>query len=161
MRTLLFEVAGLLNSRPLTQLSPDPADPRPLTPNDFLNRPSTNHLPIGSFKDALPPEHYRYLRRAINMFWDLWKGPFLQSITTRKKWQKTKRNFAVGDHVLIADPNQPRGRWSHGVVQRVFVGADNLVRVVNVKTDTGLSLRPITRLCLLTPADNSAQPESS
>lgn len=39
MRTLLFEVTGLLNARPLTQLSTDPTDPRPLTPNDLLNRP--------------------------------------------------------------------------------------------------------------------------
>jgi hypothetical protein len=38
LRTLLFEVAGLLNSRPLTYTSSDPDDFRPLTPNDFLNR---------------------------------------------------------------------------------------------------------------------------
>lgn len=161
MRTLLFEVAGLLNTRPLTQLSPDPSDPRPLTPNDLLNRPSTSHFPTGSFKDALPSEHYRCLRRAVNIFWDLWKGPYLQSLIARKKWKKEKRNFAVGDHVLIADPNQPRGMWNHGVVSEVFPGPDNLVRVVNVKTEAGQSLRPITRLCLLTPADNSVQPESS
>jgi hypothetical protein len=161
MRTLLFEVAGFLNTRPLTQLSPDPSDPCPLTPNDLLNRPSTSHFPTFSFKDALPSEHYRYLRRAVNIFWYLWKGPYLQSLIARKKWKKERRNFALGDHVLIADTNQPRGKWNHGVVSEVFPGPDNLVRVVNIKTEAGQSLRPITRLCLLTPADNSAQPESS
>jgi hypothetical protein len=38
LRKLLFEVAGLLNYRPLTYTSSDPDDFRPLTPNDFLNR---------------------------------------------------------------------------------------------------------------------------
>ena len=47
LRTLLFEVAGLLNTRPLTYASLDPTDFRPLTPYDFLNRSSTAYLPVG------------------------------------------------------------------------------------------------------------------
>ena len=39
LRTILFEVAGLLNSRPLTYVSSNPKYLRPLTPNDLLNRP--------------------------------------------------------------------------------------------------------------------------
>ena len=45
LRTLLFEVAGLLNSRPLTNNSSDPEDLRPLTTNDLLNRPPISHKP--------------------------------------------------------------------------------------------------------------------
>lgn len=45
LRTLLFEVAGLLNSRPVTCAGTDPDDFRPLTPNDFLNKPSAVNLP--------------------------------------------------------------------------------------------------------------------
>ena len=54
LRTILFEIAGLLNARPLTCSSPDPADVRPLTPNDFLNRPPAADLPVGEFRYALP-----------------------------------------------------------------------------------------------------------
>jgi transposase InsO family protein len=61
LRTLLYEVAGLLNTRPLTYASSDPADFRPLTPNDFLNRPPTAYPPAGSFDDASPREHYLLL----------------------------------------------------------------------------------------------------
>ncbi|XP_032792709.1 uncharacterized protein LOC116929556 [Daphnia magna] len=53
-RTLLYEVAGLINTRPLTYASSDPEDFRPLTPNDFLNRPPTSNTPAGSFDDASP-----------------------------------------------------------------------------------------------------------
>lgn len=40
-RPLLFEIAGLLNQRPLTSPSSDPDDYHPVTPNDFLNHCSS------------------------------------------------------------------------------------------------------------------------
>ena len=49
LRTLFFEVAGLLNTRPLTYVSCDPDDFRPITPNDFLNRAPMADLPAGDF----------------------------------------------------------------------------------------------------------------
>ncbi|KZS08408.1 Uncharacterized protein APZ42_027611 [Daphnia magna] len=70
IRTMLYEVAGLLNRRPLTTPSEDPADLRPLTPADFLNRANTASPPVDTFDDALPREHYRYLQRVLNIFWD-------------------------------------------------------------------------------------------
>ena len=63
LRTLLFEVAGLLNTQPLTANSSDPEDLRPLTRNDFLNRPPTIDNPVGRFNFALPKEHYRFVQR--------------------------------------------------------------------------------------------------
>ena len=161
MRTLLFEVGGILNARPLTTFSSDPADFRPLTPNDFMNRSSTDHVPPGDFKDALPREQYRYLQRALGLFWDLWKGVYLQSLAARKKWKMRTRNFAIGDAVLLIDPQQPRSRWTVGRVTRVYPGEDRLVRVVKVKTEDGEYQRPIHRLCLLTPVEDSGRPEAS
>jgi hypothetical protein len=35
LRTLLYEVSGLLNGRPLTTVSEDPDDLRPLMPADY------------------------------------------------------------------------------------------------------------------------------
>jgi hypothetical protein len=78
--TLLFEVSGLLNSRPLTYVSSDEDDIRPLTPNDFLNRAPIADLPVGDFSRALPRDHYRYVQRMAARFWDLWHGAFLQSM---------------------------------------------------------------------------------
>lgn len=149
LRTVLFEVAGLLNARPLTYTSSDPADFRPLTPNDFLNKPPTADPPVGYFDDALPQEHYRYVQRALNTFWDLWKSVFLQSLAARKKWKTTQRNFAVGDVVMEIDSSLGRGQWSTGHVVRVFPGEDGLVRTVDVQLPSGIFRRGIQRLCLL------------
>lgn len=110
MQILMFEVAGLLNSRPLTYASSDPDDVRPLTPNDFLNRPPSAYLTAGNFERALPREHYAYVQRTANMFWDRWRRVYLQSLAERKKWRKTERNFAVGDYVVEIDSQLKRGQ---------------------------------------------------
>lgn len=68
LRTLLFEVAGLLNTRPLTPASSDPLDLRPLTPNDFFNRPPTADSPPGDFSSALPRDRFKYVQRLRKLF---------------------------------------------------------------------------------------------
>lgn len=151
LRTLLFEVAGLLNSRPLTYASSDPDDFRPLTPNDFLNRPPVADLPAGDFSSALPKEHYRYVQRTTKMFRDRWRGVYLQSLVDRKKWKSPSRNMIIGDVVMEHDSNLPRGQWATGRVVAVHPGADRLVRAVDVKFKNGIFLRGNQNLCLLEP----------
>ena len=74
LRTLLFEVAGLLNSRPLTYTSSDPEDLRSLTPNDLLNRPPISHRPASTTQTdtTVPKERFKYVQKLSNLFWDLW-----------------------------------------------------------------------------------------
>ncbi|XP_046459823.1 uncharacterized protein LOC124206177 [Daphnia pulex] len=149
LRTLLFEVSGLLNSRPLTYCSSDPDDFRALTPNDFLNRAPVADLPAGDFNKALPRDHYGYVQRITNFFWDVWRGSFLQSMTSRKKWRTPARNFAVGDFILDDWKNAPRGRWRTGKIVKVYPGADGLVRAADVEFSTGILRRGTNQLALL------------
>ncbi|XP_057378039.1 uncharacterized protein LOC130700052 [Daphnia carinata] len=149
LRTILAEIAGLLNSPPLTYTSTDPADLRPLTPNDFMNRPPTSDLPAGSFDDVLPREQFRYVQRMMNLFWDLWTKYYLPSLAPRKKWKTKHRNMSVNDVVMLIDPNVPRGQWKIGSVSKTFPGADGLIRVVEVQTEGAVFVRPVHRLCLL------------
>ena len=154
MRTFLCEVAAILNDRPLVKCSSDPRDYRPLTPNDLLGKRSGLVLPMSDPKDALPRQNYLYVQKMANQFWDLWIKFYLPSLVARRKWQLKERNFRVGDHVLVVEPNLPRGRWSTGKVTETFPGADGLVRVVTVQTESGVSTRSIHRLCLLQPAED-------
>lgn len=87
MDAILYELAGLLNRRPLTTVSEDPEDLRPLNPVDLLNRANTATPPVWSFDDALPKEYFRYLQRMLNLFWDQWKKTYLQSLAGRQKWK--------------------------------------------------------------------------
>lgn len=86
LRTVLKEVAGLLNGRPLTVSSEDPEDFRPLTPKDFLNLPPANDLPIGNTAFALPRDQLRYVRKISNLFWDHWTRFYLPTLVPRRKW---------------------------------------------------------------------------
>ena len=61
----------------------------------------------------------------------------------------------MGDVVQITDNNSIQERWIVGRVVEVFPGADGLVRVAKVKTDSGEFLRPIHRLALLEPGSTA------
>ena len=156
-QTLLFEISGLLNSRPLTYGSSDPNDFQPITPKDFLAQPPVPNVPAGQFDDALPQERYRYVQRCTNLFWDLWIKLYLPTLITRKKWKQPVPNIEVGDVVLIADKNLPRGQWLTGRVTLIHPGHDKLVRVADVQTTNGLYTRTTHNLCLL-EQDSASRP---
>lgn len=156
-QTLLFEISGLLNSRPLTYASSDPDDFRPITPKDFLAQPPVANVPAGQFDDALPQERYRYVQRCTNLFWDLWIKLYLPTLITRKKWKQPVPNIEVDDVVLIADKNLPRGQWLTGRVKLIHPGHDKLVRVADVQTINGLYTRTTHNLCLL-EQDSASRP---
>ena len=68
----------------------------------------------------------------------------------RQKWTTEKRNFQIGDVILLKDEEASRNRWPMGVISETFPSEDNLVRSVNVRLASGSVLkRPITKLVLL------------
>ena len=94
-------------------------------------------------------EHYRYLQRTLNLFWDIWKSVYLQSLSSRKKWKVQRPNFAVGDIVLEINKSLGRGQWNIGHITQIYPGSDGLVRAVDVQFPTGIFRRGVTELCLL------------
>ena len=54
-----------------------------------------------------------------------------------------------GDIVLYLETNVLRNRWPLGRVVKVYYSPDHLVRSVDVKTQTGIYKRPITKLCVI------------
>ena len=62
LRTLLFEVAGLLNSHPLNYTSSDPEYIRSSTPNDLLNRPLLSRRCFD----------LKFVQKLSNLFWYFW-----------------------------------------------------------------------------------------
>ena len=72
----------------------------------------------------------------------------MHQLQQRNKWQTPKGNLVEGDVIIIED-NAPPLHWSLGVVIKVFMGDDQLVRVVDVRTFRGVLRRPIHKLCVL------------
>ena len=72
LRTLLFKISGILNSRPLTYIGSSATEPRLISPNDFLNRPPCIRLTPSNYLNALPSNSYRYVQRVTKLFWNIW-----------------------------------------------------------------------------------------
>ena len=74
---------------------------------------------------------------------------YLPVLQRRQKWYFPRRNFAIGDLVLVVDEKAPRGRWPMGLVEEVFPDSNGHVRSVRVKTASSVCKRDIRKLCLL------------
>ncbi|XP_052892561.1 uncharacterized protein LOC128300513 [Anopheles moucheti] len=88
MTTLLTEIEGCLNSRPITPMSDDPADLEALTPGHFLTGSNMQQLPNLDMKDV--PEnrlnHWRATQQRAQHFWNRWHKEYLQQLNARTKW---------------------------------------------------------------------------
>ena len=157
LQTMTTEVEAVLNNQPLTHVSSDANDIGPITPAHLLHGGPIVTLPHHNVQDdELDDPTYGEttdLRRSVKAqalllshFWNRWKTEYLTALrefhrTTGSNMQKVK----VGDVVLIHD-DTPRIQWKLAIIEKINKGEDGLIRSVNVKTSTGKTNRPITKL---------------
>lgn len=132
LRTFLYEVMAVVNSRPLTtdHLS-DSSSPEPLTPNHILTMKSTIiSPPPGKFvkEDLYLRKTWRRVQLLANTFWTRWKKECLLNLQHRQKWIKDRRNAKINDIVLLQDDAAPRNHWKLAKVIEVYPGKDGRVR---------------------------------
>jgi Family of unknown function (DUF5641)/Integrase zinc binding domain len=156
MMTLLAQIEACPNSRPLTEMSNDPSDLAVLTPGHFLIGAPLNAIPERDFTTSGINQLTRWqlVTKMLQHFWRRWSGEYLSRLQQRPKWIGEKRDFQIGDIVLLKEDNQPPMKWNLGRIIETHPGADNRVRVVTVKTCNSSYKRPISKLCLL-PIENS------
>ncbi|XP_013145931.1 PREDICTED: uncharacterized protein LOC106109047, partial [Papilio polytes] len=144
--TILAQLEGCLNSRPLCALSEDPNDIDFLTPSHFLSSG-----PILTVIESEKDERTRWqlTQKIFQDIWKRWRSEYLTQITARSKWQKPKKNMELEDIFLIHDANLPAGKWALGRVVKLHPGKDGYVRVVTVKTKNGYITRPVVKLSIL------------
>ena len=152
LHTSLLEVEFLLNSRPLTYVSPDIDDAEPLTPNHFLLGYPEAALPPGKFSesDTCGRGKWRQSQALATQLWRRWRKEYLPLLIERKKWLKKTRDLKVGDIVLMMEQNSPRGYWPLARVDEVVPSSDGTIRQAKVRTASGRTfLRPANKLCFL------------
>jgi hypothetical protein len=153
LQTVLFEVANLINERPIGKLPTDPDDGKYLSPNDLLLGRASTEITQGPFEDNNEIQRFSFVQTIITEFWKRWYRDVFPTLIPRRKWHTLSRNVSVGDFVLVKDPDPIRSEWTRGRITKVFPGQDKKVRNVEVTTKTGKYERPVTRIIVLYPAE--------
>ncbi|GFV99219.1 integrase catalytic domain-containing protein [Trichonephila clavipes] len=114
--TIMTQIEGILNSRPLTPLSTDIDDLSVLTPAHFLigrpitsiNEPNIIHIETNRLNI------YQRLTKIVQSIWKRWSNNYLSTLQQRSKWKFEKDNARVGDLVLIKEDNLAVNKWLMG-----------------------------------------------
>nr|XP_054596180.1 uncharacterized protein LOC129152216 [Nothobranchius furzeri] len=105
LRTFLYEVMAIINSRPLTtEHLNDPTSLEPLTPNHILLMKSNIILPPpGLFvsQDLYLHKRWRQVKFLANEFWTRWRREYLLNLQQRQIWHGDKKNIKVNDIVIL------------------------------------------------------------
>ena len=127
--TVMTEVEDILNSRPLTiEVLNDPTSLQPLSPVNILTMKSkVVSPPPGEFSkpDIYSRKCWRRIQHIANEFWSRWKKEYLQFLQGCQKWEGKRRNFKIGDIVVVYQNNVSRNQWS-------------IARIIDVKRKKGL-----------------------
>ncbi|XP_055622274.1 uncharacterized protein LOC129765861 [Toxorhynchites rutilus septentrionalis] len=151
MSTLLVQVEGCMNSRPLISMSDDPNELEPLTPGHFLIGTTMHQLPDMNVSE-IPMnrlKQWQATQRILQCFWKRWRSEYLTHLQKRTKRCQPPIPIAVGQLVIVRDENLPPTRWKMSRIIQLHPGMD---RVVTLKTATGHMKRPVEKICLLPTA---------
>ncbi|GFT72432.1 integrase catalytic domain-containing protein [Trichonephila clavipes] len=153
--TIITQIEGILNSRPITPLSEDIDDLEALTPGHFLiGRPITSiSEPNLLDKTENTLSWWQKLTKIVQHIWTKWSRDYLNNLQQRNKWQFHKDNVKLNTMFLIKEDNLPVNKWSLGHITKLFPGTDGKVRVVEINTNKGNIKRSIGKVCVL-PLDN-------
>ncbi|XP_032425350.1 uncharacterized protein LOC116724101 isoform X2 [Xiphophorus hellerii] len=135
LRTFLYEVMAIVNSRPLAVENLSDSSLEPLTPNHILMMKSSVILPPpGEFvsQDLYLRKRWRQVQFLANEFWTRWKKEYLLTLQQRQIWQRNKRNAKLNDIVILQEDNSPRNKWKLARVTEVYPSTDGRIRKVKL-----------------------------
>ena len=164
LSTLMCEVEAIVNGRPLTKVTEDLQDVEALTPNHLLLMKGKPVLPptLTDSKDHYVKRRWRQVQYLSDIFWRRWIREYLPLLQERQKWNQLRPNVKEGDVVLLMDNSQPRGSWPMGRITKTMPDDQGQVRSIQVKTKTGVYIRPISKVIMLLECDDApANPVTS
>lgn len=163
--TILTEVEGCINSRPLTYVAEDSA---PLTPSHFLLGRSTPFLlPEACESETYEPQGSQdfYLRNyesnlALERFWNLWNREYIRNLPTLGR-KATNTDLHIGSVVMIREEGKPRMKWPLGKIDSLHYGRDGMVRAVTLQTEKGEIVRAVQKLHKLEVSQSNLKPRAT
>ncbi|XP_075151664.1 uncharacterized protein LOC142225706 [Haematobia irritans] len=147
--TLLVRIESILNSRPLSPMSENPADIVPLTPGHLLRGAPLIAIPEDYSDNLSLISRWQRLKALQIQFAKRWKTEYIYDLQRRYKWKSVQQNLKVNDFVVVKEDNLPPHEWCLGRILKVYKGQDSNVRVAEIRTQNGILVRPLVKLCIL------------
>ena len=94
-------------------------------------------------EDLYCKNRWRQVQYLTDIFWKRWLAEYLPILQERQKWIRARRNFDVGDLLLIADERVHLGHWHLERIVEVHSG-DGFTRPAKVATKSTSLSEPIT-----------------
>ena len=133
LRTVVTELEGVINQRPLTYVSDVEGSASPLTPAQFLSASAPLGEPwIGSSGDMLRKAHAHWVKVADRLI-DRWRHEYLTSLRVWRDVQSSGKVPKVGDIVLVREGPR-RSRWPLAVVHEVLSNHVVVIRLKGILT---------------------------
>ena len=139
MQTIIEEIEGILNDRPLTYIYTDIDDEEALTPSHLfngrritllsrenVNEEDINNPDYGNLTTIT--KHARKMALPLQHFRNRWKNEYL--ISSREFYRTTRKNkqtINIGDIVLVHD-GKPRIKWNLAGIENLTEGKDGHVQ---------------------------------
>ena len=110
----MTEVESIIYSRPLTVETLSNIDSQiALSPSNLLKIKTNVAMPppgVFTKRDLYCRGRWRRVQHIVDEFWHRWRKEFLQSLQTRQKWNNKRRNFEVGDIVILKEQDCQRNQ---------------------------------------------------
>ncbi|XP_037930652.1 uncharacterized protein LOC119665502 [Teleopsis dalmanni] len=153
LETVIIEIEAILNSRPLTPMSSNPNDLQALTPGHFLVGDALT-APVDATCEKVKSSlltRWNLVAHLKQEFWKRWRAEYLMKLQVRNKWREECKNIEENTLVILKEDNVQPLQWPLGRIMKTYKGNDGFIRVVDVKTATGMLKRPIHKLAPLFP----------
>ena len=85
--------------------------------------------------DIYSHKHLRRVQHISNEFWDRWRKEVLVTLQSREKWNSLKRNWNVGDIVLLKEKAERNRQPMEKKIIAANKGNDGFVRSLKLMLD--------------------------
>ncbi|GFU54920.1 integrase catalytic domain-containing protein [Trichonephila clavipes] len=147
MLTLLYDCEATINLRPLTYLSDDPKELKPLTPAHFLQEVKERE----TFDlDLIDSQHLlkqvRYLHTLRSNVRERFYKEYLGELVRSPKGASRRKMISPGEIVIVVSKNPNRMNWPLTQVIELFPGKDGVERVAKLRLAKGEIIRSLQRI---------------
>ncbi|GFW39870.1 integrase catalytic domain-containing protein [Trichonephila clavipes] len=142
--TIIIQIEGILNSRPLVPLSDNINEYEVLTPGHFIIGRPISAIPEPAILDISDNRlsRWQYTPKCVQTVWKRWKNDYLNHLQQRNKWQFEKNNVAVGCLVLLKENDLPPCKWTMARILEVIYGTDGKFRFEMATPETAAVVIP-------------------